>query len=114
MMNTDRMLERQQAVNLLAWQCALRINGLINIAAIGSVRRSLDTYLLFLQQGTKSMQNTQLTGSPVNWIVVSVDNFGEYVEKSWQDFRNQVQILLLTQDEALIWMNRIEKALAES
>jgi hypothetical protein len=35
------------------------------------------------------------------------------VEKSWQDFRNQWQILLLTQDEALIWMTRIERALAE-
>ena len=113
MMNTERMLERQQSVNLLAWQCVLRISGLINIAAIGSVRRSLDTYLLCLQQGTKSMQNVQTTDSPVKWIVVSVDNFGEYVEKSWQDFRNQVQILLLTQDEALIWINRIERALAE-
>lgn len=113
MMNTDRMLERQQAVNLLAWQYALRIGGLMHIAAIGSVRRSLDTYLLCLQQGTKSMQNTQATNSPVKWIVVSVNNFGEYVEKSWQDFRNQVQILFLTQDEALIWMNRIERAFTE-
>jgi hypothetical protein len=113
MMNTERMLERQQAVNLLAWQCVLRISGLMNIAAIGSVRRSLDTYSLCLQQGAKSMQNVQATDSPVKWMVVSVDNFGEYVEKSWQDFRNQVQILLLTQDEALIWINRIERALAE-
>jgi hypothetical protein len=112
-MSTDRILERQQEVSLMAWQCALRIGGLMNIAAIGSFRRSLDTYLLCLQQGTKSMQSTQATDSPVQWIVVSVDNFGEYVEKSWQDFRNQLQILLLTQDEALIWMNRIERALAE-
>jgi hypothetical protein len=113
MMNTDKMFERQQAANLLAWQCALRISGLMNIAALGSVRRSLDTYLLCLQQGTKSMKNVQPTDSPVKWIVVYADTVGEYVEKSWQDFRNQVQILLLTQDEALIWMTRIEKALAE-
>ncbi|MCP5157957.1 MAG: hypothetical protein H6975_00870 [Gammaproteobacteria bacterium] len=113
-MNTDRMFERQQAVNLLAWQCALRIGGLMNIAAIGSVRRSLDTYLLCLQQGTRSVQNVQATDPPGKWIVVSVDNFGEYVEKSWQDFRNQLQILLLTQDEALIWMNKIERTLADS
>lgn len=59
------------------------------------------------------MQSVQATDSPVRWIVVSVDNFGEHIEKSWQDFRNQVQILLLTQDEALIWINRIERALAE-
>jgi len=113
MMNTDRMLERQKAVNLLAWQCALRMSGLMSIAAIGSVRRSLDAYMLCLQQGTKSMQDIQATDPPVKWIVVSVDNFGEYVEKSWQNFRNQVQILLLTQDEALIWMTKMEQALAK-
>lgn len=113
-MNTDRIFERQQAANLLAWQCALRIGGLMNIAAIGLVRRSLDTYLVCLQQGTKSMQDVQTTDSPGKWIVVYADTLGEYVEKSWQDFRNQLQILLLTQDEALIWMTRIEKAFAEA
>ena len=36
----------------------------------------------------------------------------ECVEKSWQDYRNSLQILLLTQDEALIWVNKIDRALA--
>jgi hypothetical protein len=112
-MNTDRLFERQQAAHWLAWQCTLRVTGLLNIAAIGSVRKALDTCLLLLQHGAESAKNIQPGDPAQRWMVVCVDTASECVEKSWQDFRNQWQILLLTQDEALIWMTRIERALAE-
>ncbi len=112
-MSTKELFKRQQAAHLLAWQCALRVTGLLNIAAIGSVNKVLDTYLLLLQHGAESTKNIQPSDPAKKWMVVCVDTASECVEKSWQDFRNQLQILLLTQDEALIWMTRIERALAE-
>jgi hypothetical protein len=113
-MSSKKLFERQQAARFLAWQCALRVTGLLNIAAIGSVSKALDTYLLLLQHGAASAQNIQIDDPAKKWMVVCVDTASECVEKSWQDFRNQLQILLLTQDEALIWMTRIERALAEN
>lgn len=111
-MNTNRWLERQQAAQLLAWQCTLRVSGLLNIAALSSVRKGLDTYLLCLQRGAKSAKTIPPDDSAKQWMVVCVDTASECVEKSWQDFRNHLQILLLTQDEAVIWITRIERALA--
>ncbi|MDQ5909708.1 MAG: hypothetical protein QG599_1803 [Pseudomonadota bacterium] len=112
-MNTNRLFERQQAAQLLAWQCALRVSGLLNIAALSSVRKGLDTYLLCLQRGAESAKTIQPDDSAKQWMVVCVDTASECVEKSWQDFRNHLQILLLTQDEAVIWMTRIERTLVD-
>lgn len=113
-MNTNRLLERQQAAQLLAWQCALRVSGLLNIAALSSVRKGLDTYLLCLQRGAESAKTIQPDDdSAKQWMVVCVDTASECVEKSWQDFRNHLQILLLTQDEAVIWITRIERSLVD-
>ncbi|WP_169248017.1 hypothetical protein [Candidatus Competibacter phosphatis] len=42
-----------------------------------------------------------------------MDALSDFVEKSWQDFRNHLQILLLTQDEVLIWVARIDRTLDE-
>lgn len=112
-MSTSRLFERQQTAQLLAWQCAMRVTGLLNIAALGSVRKALDTYLLCLRHGAESAKTIRPGDPAQKWIVVCVDTASECVEKSWQDFRNQLQILLLTQDEALIWMSRIERSLVQ-
>lgn len=112
-MNADRLFERQQAANLLVWQSALRIAGLMSIGAISSVRRALDTYLLCLQHGTEYAQAIRTSDPPAKWVVVYMDTLSEYVEKSWQDFRNNLQILLLTQDEALMWIAKIERTLSD-
>ena len=112
-MNANRLFERQRAAQLLAWQCTLRVSGLLNIAALSSVRKGLETWLLCLQhtaESTKTIQNRDLGKQ---WMAIYVDTASDCVEKSWQDFRNQLQILLLTQDEAMIWMTRIERALAD-
>ena len=109
----EKLFERQQAAQLLAWQCTMRVTGLLNIAALSSVRKTLDTYLLCLQHGAESAKTIRPGDPAKKWMVVCVQATSECVEKSWQDFRNQWQILLLTQDEALIWMTRIERALAE-
>jgi len=112
-MKNEKLFERQQAAQLLAWQCTMRVTGLLNIAALSSVRKTLDTYLMLLQHGAESTKHLQPGDPAKKWMVVGVQTASECVEKSWQDFRNQWQILLLTQDEALIWMTRIERALAE-
>ncbi len=112
-MSNNKFFERQQAAQLLAMQCALRITGLLNIAALGSVNKALDTCLLVMQSSTESTKNIRPGDSPKKWILACADTASECVEKSWQDFRNQLQILLLTQDEAFIWMTRIERALAD-
>lgn len=109
----EKLFERQQAAQLLAWQCTMRVTGLLNIAALSSVRKTLDTYLLCLQHGAESAKTIRPGDPAKQWMVVCVQTASECVEKSWQDFRNQWQILLLTQDEALIWMTRIERALAD-
>lgn len=113
-MDTNRMIERQQAANLLVWQAMLRIAGLINIGFLSSVRRSLDSYLLYLRQGTDCLREAQTTDSPEKWVGIYADTMTECVEKTWQDFRNNLQIMLLTQDEALIWATRIERTLGQN
>ncbi len=113
-MRHEKLFERQQAAHLLAWQGALRITGLLNIAALSSAHKAMDTYLLVLRHSAESAKHLQPGDPAQKWLAVCVDTASECVEKSWQDFRNQWQILLLTQDEALIWMTRIERAFAEN
>ena len=113
MTTINRMLKRNQVANLLALQCILRISGLIGIGMLSSARKTLDTYLFCLQHGTDYMKQSRLTDSPKKLIASCADTMSECAEKSWQDFRNNIQILLLTQDEALIWIARIDKALLE-
>ena len=59
-MNTNTMVARHQAANLLALQCALRVGGLLGIGVIGSIRKTLDTYLLCLQHGASYVKNARL------------------------------------------------------
>ena len=111
-MNIDRILDRHLAANLLALQCALRVGALMSIGVIGSVNKALDTYLLCLQHGADYVKTARLDDSPEKLVLIYADALSECVEKSWQDFRNNLQILLLTQDEALIWVGKIDKLLA--
>jgi hypothetical protein len=108
-MNMYRVVERNQAANLLALQCLLRVGGLLGIGALSSVRKSLDTYLLCLRHGADYAKSVQVTDPPEKWVLGYADAMTECVEKSWQDFRNNLQILLLTHDEALIWVAKIDK-----
>lgn len=107
----DRMVERNQAANWLAWQGAMRLGGLIGISALGSVRKALDTYLVCLEHGAEYLAQSQPTDPPERWVTGYADVMTECVERSWQDYRNNLQIFLLTQDEALIWVTRIDRAL---
>jgi len=110
-MNANTMLERQHAANLLAWQGALRVGGLLGLSVIGSIRKTLDTYLLFLQHGASYVKNARPNDPPQKLVSTCADAMSDCVEKSWQDYRNNLQILLLTQDEALIWAGKIDRAL---
>ena len=111
MITLDRMLERNQAANLLALQCALRLGGLMGIGMLSSVRKTLDTYLVCLQHGADYLLQSRMADAPEQFVAGYADAMTECVEKSWQDFRNNIQILWLTQDEALIWVARIDRAL---
>jgi hypothetical protein len=111
MANVYKMIERNQAAHWLAVQYALRIGGLMGIGMLGAVRKSLDTYLVCLQHGADYARQATITDSPEKFVASYADAMTECVEKSWQDFRNNLQIWLLTQDEALIWIARIDKAL---
>lgn len=110
-MTLDRMMERNQAVNLLALQCALRLGGLMGIGVLGAVRKALDIYLVCLQHGAGYVAGFRIADSPERLVADYADVMTECVERSWQDFRNNLQIFLLTQDEALIWIARIDQAL---
>jgi hypothetical protein len=111
MTHMNTLVERNHLAGLLAVQCLLRMSGLLGIGALSALRRMLDTYLLCLQHSAHSINQSRLTDSPTDWAADCVDTTTECIEKSWQDFRNSIQILLLTQDEALIWIARIDKAL---
>ena len=108
---TDGILQRHQVASLLALQCALRISGLLSIGMLSAVRKTLDTYLLCLQHGADYAQQSRVTDSPKKLVAGYADAMTDYTEKSWQDLRNNLQILLLTQDEALIWIVKIDRAL---
>ena len=111
MTNVYKMIKRNQTVNWLAMQYAVRVGGLIGIGMLGSVRKSLDTYLVCLQHGAEYMTQMQITDPPERLVAGYADAITECVEKSWQDYRNNLQIFLLAQDEALIWVTRIDGAL---
>jgi len=89
----------------------LRIGGLMGIGMLGAVRKSLDTYLVCLQHGAEYARQATITDAPEKFVAGYADAMTECVEKSWQDFRNNLQIWLLTQNEALIWVARIDQAL---
>ena len=112
-MNIEKVIERNQAVGLLAWQCMLRVNGLMGLGAISSAHKALDTYLLCLQHGAQYVKDAQPNDEPEKLVMVYVDALSECIEKSWQDYRNNLQILLLTQDEILIWITKIDRKLDE-
>lgn len=109
-MKIDRMLDQYYAANLLALQGALRLGGLLGLGILGSVRKTLDTYLICMRHGAGVW--TPPTDPPGKLVAGCMDAMTECVEKSWQDYRNNLQILLLIQDEALIWVARIDRALA--
>ena len=97
-MSNDQLFKRQQAANLLIWQSALRIAGLMNLGTISA----------------DYVREAQVDDPPEKWVNSYVDTLSECAEKSWQDFRNNWQILLLTQDEALMWVAKIERAWANA
>lgn len=105
------ILERNEAANLLALQGALRLGGLLGLGILGSVRKTLDTYLICMRHGA-GVWTPPPTDPPGKLVAGCMDAMTECVEKSWQDYRNNLQILLLIQDEALIWVARIDRALA--
>jgi len=105
------MMERNQTVNLLALQCALRLGGLMGVGVLGAVRKTLDIYLVCLRHGAEHMARSRIADSPERLVIDYADAMTECVEQSWQDYRNNLQILLLTHDEALIWIARIDRAL---
>ena len=109
-MKTNRVLQGHQAASLMAMQCAVRVSGLMGIGMIGSFRKALDTYMLCLQHGADYVKNAHLGDAP-EAVSAYADAMSECVEKSWQDYRNTLQIMLLTQDEALIWASKIDRAL---
>ena len=111
-MNTNTMLDRQHAANLLAWQGAMRVSGLLSQKQIGAVRKGLETYLLCLRHGADYIKSAFWGKKKEKAVSTYADAMNECVEKSWQDYRNSLQIWLLTQDEALIWVNKIDRALA--
>ncbi|MFO1371102.1 MAG: hypothetical protein U1F42_01485 [Candidatus Competibacteraceae bacterium] len=91
----------------------MRINGLLTVGAISALRRNLDTCLIFLgHSANQVMKSAQVIDPPQKLISGYLDTVLDCSEKSWQDFRNNLQILLLTQDEALLWMAKIDRTLA--
>lgn len=107
-----RILERNQAANLLVMQGFLRVSGLTSISMLSALNKALDTYLVCLRYGAAlATDHTGALVEPKQFATGYIDAITECVERSWQDFRNHTQIMLLTQDEALIWMARIDQAL---
>ena len=111
-MNDKLGFRRYHQANLLVLQGALRVNGLIGIGALSAWRKFLDLYLLCLRPLAAAVPTTDAAARPEQALAAYLDTLGECVEASWQDFRNHLQIVLLTQDELLIWIARIDRALA--
>jgi len=109
MINISNMIAKNCTANALATQYALRINGLLALSTLGVLRRNLDTYLLCLRHGAEYVQNTQLTDPPEKRVSAYLDVMLDCTEKSWQDFRNNLQILLLAHDEALMWAATLDR-----
>lgn len=105
------MMERHQAAYWLATQGTLRVSGLLGIAMLGALNKALSSYLLGLQHGSKLLREAESNAPPEQLMAGYVDALSECMENSWQDFRNHLQIMLLTQGEATVWLNRIDRAL---
>lgn len=111
-MNDKLGFGRYHQANLLALQGVLRVNGLMGIGALSAWRKFLDLYLLCLRPLAAAVPAADAAARPEQALATYLDTLGECVEASWQDFRNHLQIVLLTQDEMLIWIARIDRALA--
>ncbi len=111
MRRVGHLLENQYAANLLALQGITRVSGLMGIGALSAVRKTLDLYLLYLQHSADYVKDAKLSDRPEKAVSSYADVMSECVEQSWQNYRNHLQIWLLTQDEALIWVAKIDKAL---
>lgn len=111
MTHVTQLLENQYAANLLALQGIARVSGLMGIGALSALRKTLDLYLLSLQHSANYVKNAKLHDRPEKAVSTYADAMSECVEQSWQNYRNHLQICLLTQDEALIWVGKIDRAL---
>ena len=69
-MNIDKVIERNQGVGLLAWQCMLRASGLMGLGAISSARKAMDTYLLCLRHGAEYVEQARPRDPPEKLVVV--------------------------------------------
>ncbi len=109
-MKNSKALKQYYVASVLSGLCVLRIGSLLGVSALSTLRKAITNYPSCFQ----------LEGAASDWVNPErqlshyLDTLSGCVENSWQDYRNNLQILLLTQDEMLIWAAKIEKMLTAS
>jgi hypothetical protein len=112
LMTGKPMIQRGHDVNQIATQFAWRFGSLAAIGAFSAVHKLLDLYLLYHKGNDAALHNLQQHGSLHRFGFAYWDILLACADKSREDYCNSLQALLLTQEEALVWMQRFQKALA--
>lgn len=107
---SNEIFEPRDDANRMAMEFAFRLARLTGVSAIHAVYKRLDTCLLYFKRSFEGLEKSQQAGSPETLV----DNYWETVrecsDKYVEDFRNDLQVISLTQEESRIWISRIAEA----
>lgn len=106
-MKNSARLQRYYAASMLGGLCALRIGTLVGVGMLSTLRKTINHY-------PSCFQSSELVdwSRPDEQFGHCLDTVSRCIETSWQDYRNGLQIFMLTQDEMQIWAAKIGKTLA--
>lgn len=108
---SNEMLEPRDDANRMAMEFACRLVRLTSVSAISSIYKRVDTCLLYLKRSFEGLEKSQQVGSMEGLVNSYWRTVHECADKYVEDFRNDMQVVLLTQEESRVWISKIDQAL---
>ena len=106
------MIERGHKASMIAMEFAWRFARLTGVGTISSTYKQVDTCLLYLKRSFEGLEKAQQDCSMPGFIDHHWHTLLECADKSVEDFRNDLTVIFLTQEETKVWMSKIDRALA--
>ncbi len=104
--------ERGHPAGKVVIEYALRLGRMTGVGAIGVAYKQLDTNLLCLRRSLEGLEKAQQGASWVDLLAHCWVAWSECNDKCTEDFRNDLQVMMLAWEEAPVWMSRKDEALA--
>jgi hypothetical protein len=107
---SNEMFEPGDDANRMAMEFACRLARLTSVSAISAIYKRVDTCLLYLKRSFEGLEKSQQTGSMEDLVDNYWRTVRECTDKYVEDFRNDIQVVSLTQEESRVWISRIDQA----